>query len=79
LKDFDLDDYRTLLKTLQAKSTVIALSNNEISKRYGPFITSTIQTDDVVDSLGPDVKNFSVRPSIFTQIFITNMNFKINY
>ena len=47
------------IKELQSKSTVLALSNYQIERRFGPTITTTIQ-NDTYERFKPDCKSFSV-------------------
>jgi hypothetical protein len=51
-----------LIKQFQSKSTVIALSNYQIEKMFGPTITTTVN-NEIFERFKPECKSFSV--SIF--------------
>ena len=48
-----------LIKQFQSKSTVIALSNYQIEKMFGPTITTTVN-NEIFERFKPDCKSFSV-------------------
>jgi len=56
----DTFQQQLLIKQLQSKSTVIALSNFQIQKMYGPTITTTVQ-NEIIERFKPESKSFSVR------------------
>jgi hypothetical protein len=71
-QNFKEDDNVLAIKRLQSDSTIIALSNYQINKLYGPSITSTMNSVNFKDIIKPESKSVSV-------IYLTIFNLKLEY